>query len=102
MIEKVYHIIDNIDNNNTKKRLDEIKLKIKNNNDAKSLIKRFEEAKELYEKYNYKDDFVKVKSDLIKNELIKEYLDLQNKINLFSVQINSRISKITKGITDKK
>lgn len=102
MIEKVYNIIDDIDNDNVKKKLDEVKLKIKNSNEAKRLIKRFEEAKELYEKYNYKDDFVKAKRDLVKNELIKEYLDLQNKINLLSVQINSRISKITKGITDKK
>ncbi len=102
MMEKVYQIIDEIDNDNIRKRLDKVKLKIKNSNEAKKLIKKFEEAKELYEKYNYKDDFVKAKSNLIKNELIKEYLDLQNKINLFSVQINSRINKITKGITDKK
>ncbi len=102
MTQKVYEIIDYMDSSSFKKRLDEIKEKIKNDSDAQKLIKKFEEAKELYEKYNYKDEFIKAKIDMIKNPFIKEYISLQNRINLLSVQINNRINLITKGITNKK
>lgn len=100
MVEKVYEIIDSIDENNIKKRLDEIKLKINNNEEIKQLIKKFEEAKKLYEKYNYKDDFIKSKLELLKNPVVKQYIELQNKINLISIKINNRIDKITKGVTE--
>ncbi len=100
MVEKVYEIIDSIDENNIKKRLDEIKLKINNSEEIKQLIKKFEEAKKLYEKYNYKDDFIKSKLELLKNPVVKQYIELQNKINLISIKINNRIDKITKGVTE--
>lgn len=102
MIEKTYKIIDKIEDSDLKKELDDVKEKINNNPDTKRLIKRFYEAKELYEKYNYKDDFIKAKIAMLKDPFIKEYLSLQNKVNLLTVYINSRINKITKGITDKK
>lgn len=102
MIEKVYEIIDDIDNSDMKKRLDKIKLKINNDEDAKKLIKKFYEAKELYEKYNYKEDFIKAKINMLKNSLVEEYVSIQNKVNMLTIQINNRINKITKGITDKK
>lgn len=102
MIEKVYEIIDDIDNSDMKKRLDEIKLKINNDEEAKKLIKNFYEAKELYEKYNYKEDFIKAKINMLKNPLVEEYVSIQNKVNMLTIQINNRINKITKGITDKK
>ncbi len=101
MIEKIYQIIDEIEASDFKRKLDDIKTKINNNPDTKRLIKRFYEAKELYEKYNYKDDFIKAKIDMLKDPFIKEYLSLQNKINLLTIYINNRINKITKGITDK-
>ena len=40
--------------------------------------------------------FIKAKEDMLKNELIKEYVMIQNKVNMLTLQINNRIGKITK------
>lgn len=102
MIEKVYEVIDEIDESSLKKRIDEIKNTINKDEGTKELIKKFEEAKILYEKFNIKEDFIRAKKELLKNEVLKEYVELQNKINLLTLQINNRIKKLTDGVTDKK
>lgn len=99
MVEKTYEIIDRIEISNLKKRLDEVKRMINENGNTKKLITVFNDAKALYEKYNTKDDFIRAKVDLLKDPLVKEYVDIQNKINLLTIKINDRISKITKGAT---
>ena len=101
MVENAYEVVDLIEKSEFKKRLDEIKIKINCDNDAKKLIKKFEEAKELYEKFNVKEDFIKAKNDLLSNELLKEYINLQEQINLLTLKINNRIKKVTKGVTNK-
>ncbi len=101
MVENAYEVVDLIEKSEFKKRLDEIKIKINCDNDAKKLIKKFEEAKELYEKFNVKEDFMKAKNDLLSNELLKEYINLQEQINLLTLKINNRIKKVTKGVTNK-
>lgn len=101
MVENAYEVVDLIEKSEFKKKLDEIKIKINCDNDAKKLIKKFEEAKELYEKFNVKEDFMKAKNDLLSNELLKEYINLQEQINLLTLKINNRIKKVTKGVTNK-
>ena len=95
----VYEIIETFDNSNIKKRLDIVKNEIKNDDTCKILIKKFNNAKELYEKYNYKDEFIKAKKELLESKLIKEYIDIQNEINMLIMYINSKINEITKTIT---
>ena len=95
----VYEIIETFDNSNIKKRLDIVKNEIKNDDTCKILIKKFNNAKELYEKYNYKDEFIKAKKELLESKLIKEYIDIQNEINMLIMYINSKINDITKAIT---
>lgn len=102
MIERVYEVIDEIDESSLKKRIDEIKNTINKDEGTKALIKKFEEAKILYERFNIKEDFIRAKKELLKNEVLKEYVELQNKINLLTLQINNRIKKLTDGVTDKK
>lgn len=102
MIEKVYEVIDEIDESSLKERIDEIKNTINKDEGTKALIKKFEEAKILYERFNIKEDFIRAKKELLKNEVLKEYVELQNKINLLTLQINNRIKKLTDGVTDKK
>ncbi len=102
MIEKVYEVIDEIDESSLKKRIDEIKNTINKDEGTKELIKKFEEAKILYERFNIKEDFIRAKKELLKNEVLKEYVELQNKINLLTLQINNGIKKLTDGVTDKK
>lgn len=97
MVEKTYEVIDYIENSDLKKRLDEVKEMINKSYNTKKLIESFNNAKVLYERYNTKDDFIRAKVDLLKDPLVKEYVDLQNKINLLTIKINERISKITKG-----
>ncbi len=101
MVENAFEVIDLIEKSEFKKRLDEIKIKINCDDDAKKLIKNFEEVKELYEKFNVKEDFMKAKNDLLSNELLKEYINLQEQINLLTLKINNRIKKVTKGVTNK-
>ena len=50
----------------------------------------------LYDKYNVKEDFIEAKKSLMDNKLIKEYLSIQNDINMLILHINDRINKITK------
>ena len=102
MIDKTYEVIDTINNSNIKKRLEVLKKEIENSKEAKILIKRFENAKELYEKYNLQKDFIQVKEEMLENNLLKEYIELQNKINMLALQINKRINIITEGIAEKK
>ena len=95
----VYEIIETFDNSNIKKRLDIIKNEIRNDDTCKILIRKFNNAKELYEIYNYKDEFIKAKKELLESKLIKEYIDIQNEINMLIMYINSKINDITKAIT---
>lgn len=101
MINKTYEILDDIDNSSFKKRLYEIKEAINKDNEAKKLIKEFNNAKELYEKFHLEEEFLKAKEKLLKNELIKEYINIQNSINLLALKINNRIKKIIDGTTNK-
>lgn len=101
MIEQVYEVIDEIDVSELKEKLDNIKKRIVNDEEAKKMIKYFENAKDKYEKYNLKEEFLSAKKALLSNNLLKEYIKLQSEINLLILQINNRINKITKGTTDK-
>lgn len=95
MIEKAYEIIDKIEKSDFKNKLSIIKHKISISNESKNIIKEFNNAKELYEKYGYKEEFVKAKIKLLKDPLISQYIQLQNKINMLTIQINNRIKSIT-------
>lgn len=96
MINNVYEIIEDINNLDIKKRLDAIKDKIINDKEVKKIINKFNQTKELYEKYNIKDEFINSKKELMSNEIIKSYLDIQNEFNLLMLKINNRLNKITK------
>lgn len=102
MNDKIYEIIDAIEKTDLRKKLYEIKKEIKNNEISKKLIKEFEEVKYLYEKYGYKEDFIKTKVKLMKDPLIKSYLSIQNEINLLSLYINKKMGEITKNTTENK
>ena len=102
MIDKAYFITDEIQNSNINEKLIKIKNKIINDPDLKKIIDNFKNAKELYEKYKIKDDFIEAKKKLLENEILKEYVDIQNKINMLSIKINNRIKQITDGVTNKK
>ena len=96
MINNVYEIIEDINNLDIKKRLDDIKDKIRNDKEVKKLINKFNQTTDLYEKYNIKDEFINSKKELMRNEIIKSYLDIQNEFNLLMLKINNRLNKITK------
>ena len=94
MMDKIYDIIDNINNLDITKKLEVIKEEIRNDEVAKKLIKKFNNAKELYEKYNYKEDFIIAKKELMSNELIKAYIEIQNEFKLLGIYINNNIDKL--------
>lgn len=96
MQDKVFDIIDDIEKEDEIIRLKKIIKEIRSDDKVLSLIKSFNNAKMLYDKYNVKEDFIEAKKNLMDNELIKEYLSIQNDINMLILHINDRINKITK------
>lgn len=96
MQDKVFDIIDDIEKEDEIIRLRKIIKEIRSDDEVLSLIKSFNNAKMLYDKYNVKEDFIKAKKSLMDNKLIKEYLSIQNDINMLILHINDRINKITK------
>lgn len=96
MQDKVFDIIDDIEKEDEIIRLKKIIKEIRSDDKVLSLIKSFNNAKMLYDKYNVKEDFVEAKKSLMDNKLIKEYLSIQNDINMLILHINDRINKITK------
>ncbi len=96
MQDKVFDIIDDIEKEDEIIRLRKIIKEIRSDDKALSLIKSFNNAKMLYDKYNVKEDFIEAKKSLMDNKLIKEYLSIQNDINMLILHINDRINKITK------
>lgn len=96
MQDKVFDIIDDIEKEDEIIRLKKIIKEIRSDDKALSLIKSFNNSKMLYDKYNVKEDFIEAKKSLMGNKLIKEYLSIQNDINMLILHINDRINKITK------
>lgn len=99
MVEKAYEIIDFIEQSKLKKELEMIKEEIKNDKTCIFLIKEFNEAKEMYQKYNYKEDYLNYKKKLMENKKIKKYLSIQNDITLLSFKINKYLKEITGSVT---
>lgn len=97
MNDKIYEIIETIEKTDLNRKIKLIKKEIKENEISKKLIREFNSAKKLYEKYGYKDDFIKAKVKLMKDPIIKKYLDIQNEINIISLYINKKIEEITKN-----
>lgn len=94
MQKEVFEIIDKIEKLDVINELKKVKEKIKQDDTSLSLIKKFNNAKELYEKHNIKDEFIKAKKELMNNDLIKKYLNIQNEINMLTLYINKRINEI--------
>lgn len=97
MNDKIYEVISEIEKTDLCERISRIKQELKENKMSKKLIDEFNDAKELYEKYNYSDEFIKSKIKLMKDPVIKKYLDIQNEINMISLYINNKIEEITKN-----
>lgn len=99
MNDKVYNIIDYIEKSDIKLKLDEIKNKISNDKSILELIENFNKSKELYERYGYEKELIESKIKLMKEPLIKSYLEIQNEINLLSIFINNKIKEIINNTT---
>ena len=95
MQNEIYDVIDKLEDTKIIKRIRELKKEILSSEEALTLINKFYDAKELYEKYNDKQSFLANKKELMNNELLKEYLTLQNEINMLIIHINNRINEIT-------
>lgn len=94
MQQEVFEIIDKIEKLDIINELKKVKEEIRKDDIALSLIKKFNNAKEMYEKYKIKDDYIKAKKELMNNDLIKKYLNIQSEINMLTLYINNRINEI--------
>lgn len=102
MVEKIYDIIDKLDDSDEVKEILEIKNQIIKNKTCLKLINDFEDAKILYQKYNDSNSFINAKKNLMENLLIQRYLKGQSKINDLTLYINNRINKLTESKTCQK
>ena len=102
MLEKVLKVIDEIEKSDLNEKISDVKKKIESDETVKKLIKKFNDAKELYEKTNDQKTFMNAKEELLSNDLVKKYIDLQNEVNLLALHINNRIKMITSGIPKKR
>lgn len=101
MLNATYKVIDNIGSKAIIKKLDKIKDEIRNDKQAMGLINKFYEAKDLYNNYNLKDEFLLAKNNLLKNDLIKSFIEIQNEINMLTLYINKKIDSLTKDTIHK-
>ena len=65
-------------------------------NNSSSIIPSLEELTIVEQEYvnKLKEEYLKAKTNMLKNELISEYISIQNNVNLLSLQINNRIKNI--------
>lgn len=97
MQNKIFEVLDYIDSSDLKKQLDIVKSKINKNINSKKLINNFNKEKDLYEKYGYSSSFIEAKIKLMKDPLIKKYIDLQSKVNMLSIYINKKLNDVKNG-----
>ncbi len=96
MIESSFDIIDKIESSKLSLRLKEVKRMIKEDEKIINLLNEFNKAKEEYQTYGISDKYKLLKQKLMCNKIVKEYLTIQNQINLLSLHINMRMKSLIK------
>ena len=89
MIEKEQEIINKIDNSEEIKRFKELEKQIKNNEEYNSLMNDFNKIEN-----PSNEEIIELRKKLFQIEGVKEYLNLEKEIRLFSKKTSNIISSI--------
>ena len=89
MLQKQQDIINKIDNSEEIKRFKELEKQIKNNIEYNSLIDEFNKIEN-----PSNEEIIELRKKLFQIEGVKEYLDLEKEIRMFSKKTSNIISSI--------
>jgi cell fate (sporulation/competence/biofilm development) regulator YmcA (YheA/YmcA/DUF963 family) len=89
MLQKQQDIINKIDNSEEIKRFKELEKQIKNNKEYNSLIDEFNKIEN-----PSNEEIIELRKKLFQIEGVKEYLDLEKEIRMFSKKTSNIISSI--------
>lgn len=89
MLQKQQDIINKIDNSEEIKRFKELEKQIKNNKEYNSLIDEFNKIEN-----PSNEEIIELRKKLFQIEGVKEYLDLEKEIRMFSKKASNIISSI--------
>ena len=89
MLQKQQDIINKIDNSEEIKRFKELEKQIKNNKEYNSLIYEFNKIEN-----PSNEEIIELRKKLFQIEEVKEYLDLEKEIRMFSKKTSNIISSI--------
>ena len=89
MLQKQQDIINKIDNSEEIKRFKELEKQIKNNKEYNSLIYEFNKIEN-----PSNEEIIELRQKLFQIEGVKEYLDLEKEIRMFSKKTSNIISSI--------
>jgi cell fate (sporulation/competence/biofilm development) regulator YlbF (YheA/YmcA/DUF963 family) len=95
VITKVDEIIDDINNDDSIKRLKELKIIIDNDKDIQVLLNNFKINKEKYESSNIiTEGLILSKKQLYENDTVYEYNKLLNNLNFSLASFNRKILRL--------
>lgn len=87
--EALYNLIDELENCDVIKKLEENKKKINENEELQKLIKVFNEKKEKLD-----NDLKVIKTNLYSNDIIREYLTYEQELNLIIFKLNKKLNAL--------
>ena len=87
--EALYNLIDEIENSDLIKQLDNNKQKINENNEVQELITIFNEKKK-----NINEDLQIAKIKLYNNDIIREYLSCEQELNFIIMRLNKKLNNL--------
>jgi len=90
IIEKLDELIAIFDNSKEIKRLEELKEKIYSDKSLKELLENYKN-----ENNEYSNTFIELKKEIINNELVSEYRELENKLYFLVFELNKKLSTLT-------
>lgn len=87
--EALYNLIDELENCDLIKKLEESKKKINEDEELQSLIKIFNKSKEKLD-----SDLKDAKTNLYSNDVIREYLTYEQELNLIIFKLNKKLNAL--------
>ena len=92
--DKLFNLLDIINNNKKVKRMKQLKTEIYESDDLKKLLNDFHDLSD----DEYSDKYIQLKEKILNNKIITEYKVLENELYFTVLEIN----KMLNGLIDKR
>ena len=90
LIKKVDELLDIFNQNNTIKRIDELKKEIYSDKELKNKLTIFKNSDQ------YSSNYIELKRDIMNNPKIKEFKKYESDIILLTLSINKKLNSLTR------